>query len=103
MKYDIVTRTILGYTAETLMVNPDEIISACRNRELVLARSIFADIAYYKYRYTFQAIGKILNRHHATIMHNVYTFHNDVEQRPELSYLRQDVLRKVNGFLQLCE
>ena len=103
MMNDIVTRTILGYTAETLTVNPDEITSACRNRELVIARSIFADIAYYKYRYTFQAIGKILNRHHATVMHNVYTFHNDVEQRPELAYLRQEVLYKVRDFLQQSE
>ena len=100
---DIVTRTILGYTAETLMINPDLIATPSRNRELVLARSIFADIAYYKYRYTFQAIGKVLNRHHATVMHNVYTFHNDVKQRPELAYLRQEVLHKVNEFLQQSE
>jgi chromosomal replication initiation ATPase DnaA len=50
---DLISRTILGYTAEVIGVSPDDILSEVKTQELVLARSIFADIAYSEYLYTY--------------------------------------------------
>ena len=97
---DLITRTILGYTAEVVGVNPDQITSEIKTRELVLARSIFADIAYSEYLYTYSHIGRIINRDHATVMHNLEILANDMKQRPELKYLRSQVFNKVKEFLQ---
>ena len=71
-----------------------------KTRELVLARSIFADIAYSEYLYTYSHIGRIINRDHATVMHNIEILANDMRQRPELKYLRSQVFNKVKEFLQ---
>ena len=46
---DLISRTILGYTAEVVGVSPDDILSEVKTQELVLARSIFADTVSYKH------------------------------------------------------
>ena len=97
---DLITRTILGYTAEVIGVNPDDITSSVKTRELVLARSIFADIAYSEYLYTYSHIGRILKRNHATVMHNLEILANDMRSRPELKFLRSQVLNRTRDFLQ---
>jgi chromosomal replication initiation ATPase DnaA len=97
---DLITRTILGYTAEVVGVNPDDITSSVKTRELVLARSIFADIAYSEYLYTYSHIGRILKRNHATVMHNLEILANDMRSRPELKFLRAQVFNRTKDFLQ---
>ena len=97
---DLITRTILGYTAEVVGVNPDDITSSVKTRELVLARSIFADIAYSEYLYTYSHIGRILKRNHATVMHNLEILANDMRSRPELKFLRSQVFNRTKDFLQ---
>jgi chromosomal replication initiation ATPase DnaA len=97
---DLITRTILGYTAEVVGVNPDDITSSVKTRELVLARSIFADIAYSEYLYTYSHIGRILKRNHATVMHNLEILANDMRSRPELKVLRSQVFNRTKDFLQ---
>ena len=44
---------LIAYTAQTLNVTPDQIVSSKRERELVLARSIIADIAYSDFLYNY--------------------------------------------------
>ena len=100
---DLITRTILGYTAEVVGVNPDHIATPCRKRELIIARAIFADIAYTKYRYTYAQIGRILHRDHSSVTHAVRTLANDCEQRPELKHLHRQVFNKTADFLQRLE
>jgi len=97
---DLISRTILGYTAEVLGVNPDDITSSVKTQELVLARSIFADIAYSEYLYTYCQIGRIIKRNHATVMHNLEILANDMRSRPELKFLRSQVFHRTKDFLQ---
>ena len=97
---DLITRTILGYTAEVVGVNPDQITSSIKTREFVLARSIFADIAYSEYMYSYSRIGRILNRDHATIMHNIEVLNNQMWQLPSIKHLRKEVFNKTKEFLQ---
>ena len=97
---DLITRTILGYTAEVIGVNPDDITSSVKTRELVLARSIFADIAYSEYLYTYCQIGRIIKRNHATVMHNLEILAINMRARPDIKFLRTQVLNRTRDFLQ---
>jgi len=97
---DLITRTILGYTAEVVGVNPDDITSSVKTRELVLARSIFADIAYSEYLYTYSHIGRIIKRDHATVMHNIEVLNNQMWQLPSIKHLRKEVFNRTKEFLQ---
>jgi chromosomal replication initiation ATPase DnaA len=97
---DLITRTILGYTAEVVGVNPDQIISNIKTREFVLARSIFADIAYSEYMYSYSRIGRIINRDHATVMHNIEVLNNQMWQLPSIKHLRKEVFNRTKEFLQ---
>ena len=100
MTMDLITRTILGYTAEVVGVNPDQITSEVKTRELVLARSIFADIAYSEYLYTYCQIGRIIKRNHATVMHNLEILAINMRARPDIKFLRTQVLNRTRDFLQ---
>ena len=97
---DLITRTILGYTAEVIGVNPDDILSNVKTQELVLARSIFADIAYSEYLYTYCQIGRIIKRNHATVMHNLEILAINMRARPDIKFLRTQVLNRTRDFLQ---
>ena len=97
---DLITRTILGYTAEVVGVNPDQITSSIKTREFVLARSIFADIAYSEYMYSYSRIGRILNRDHATVMHNIEVLNSQMWQLPSIKQLRKEVFNRTKEFLQ---
>ena len=97
---DLITRTILGYTAEVVGVNPDQITSNIKTREFVLARSIFADIAYSEYMYSYSRIGRILNRDHATVMHNIEVLNSQMWQLPSIKQLRKEVFNRTKEFLQ---
>ena len=83
---DLISRTILGYTAEVVGVSPDDILSEVKTQELVLARSIFADIAYSEYLYTYCQIGRIIKRNHATVMHNLEILAINMRQGPTSSF-----------------
>ena len=97
---DLISRTILGYTAEVVGVSPDDILSEVKTRELVLARSIFADIAYSEYLYTYCQIGRIIKRNHATVMHNLEILAINMRARPDIKFLRTQVLNRTRDFLQ---
>ena len=97
---DLITRTILGYTAEVVGVSPDDILSEVKTQELVLARSIFADIAYSEYLYTYCQIGRIIKRNHATVMHNLEILAKNMRARPDIKFLRTQVLNRTRDFLQ---
>jgi hypothetical protein len=97
---DLISRTILGYTAEVVGVSPDDILSEVKTQELVLARSIFADIAYSEYLYTYCQIGRIIKRNHATVMHNLEILAKNMRARPDIKFLRTQVLNRTRDFLQ---
>ena len=97
---DLISRTILGYTAEVVGVSPDDILSEVKTQELVLARSIFADIAYSEYLYTYCQIGRIIKRNHATVMHNLEILAINMRARPDIKFLRTQVLNRTRDFLQ---
>ena len=97
---DLISRTILGYTAEVVGVSPDDILSNVKTQELVLARSIFADIAYSEYLYTYCQIGRIIMRNHATVMHNLEILAINMRARPDIKFLRTQVLNRTRDFLQ---
>ena len=97
---DLISRTILGYTAEVVGVSPDDILSEVKTRELVLARSIFADIAYSEYLYTYCQIGRIIKRNHATVMHNLEILAKNMRARPDIKFLRTQVLNRTRDFWQ---
>ena len=99
MNVEIIENMVL-ICAEVFGINSEEITSPKRTRVCVLARSLIADIAYKEYLFTYYAIGKALNRDHATIMHAITTLANDSDQIPELKYLRRQVFNKSQDVLQ---
>ena len=97
---DQVLCRLIAYTAQTLNVTPDQIVSSKRERELVLARSIIADIAYSDFLYNYCQIGKALNRNHTTIMHNVKVLAKDIRHYHNIGRIREKVLNTYYSFLQ---
>ena len=49
-----------------------DIASKCRDTDHVVARAVFFEIAYNKYRFgTLKSIGEYVNRDHATVLHGI--------------------------------
>ena len=97
---DQVLCRLIAYTAQTLNVTPDQIVSSKRERELVLARSIIADIAYSDFLYNYCQIGKALSRRHTTVMHNVKVLAKDIRHYHNIGRIREKVLNTYYSFLQ---
>ena len=95
-----IIRVIAEATSEVLGIPIENIYSKSRLRPLVIARSIIADIAYSEFLFTYKNIGMELNRDHATIVHNLMTHVQDTRSKPELKFLRSQVLHITRQNLQ---
>lgn len=52
-------------------IEEKEIMSQCRGSDIVKVRSVIYYVLRYRIRLSYPIIGKIFNKHHATIMHGV--------------------------------
>jgi len=59
--------------AEINNLSVDNLLSKTRKHELVRVRCMSYNILYYKYGASLCAIGRLFNRHHATIIHGLET------------------------------
>jgi chromosomal replication initiation ATPase DnaA len=64
---------VLKIIAENCGVKSHEIVSRIRKRTLIDARFIFCYMLKSEFNFTYESIGKILDRDHTTIIHSVKT------------------------------
>ena len=81
-------------------LTPEAVVSKSRIRACCIARAIIADIGYNEFLFTYQSIGKILNRDHATLISGIAAFKQDARMLPELLAYRNQVFNNVKEYLQ---
>lgn len=66
-----ITKHIISTVSDVTGVSRSKIRSKDRHNEIAMARFMVYYILYYHIKYSFSYIGKLLKRHHATIMYGV--------------------------------
>lgn len=78
--------TCLLYIAEVMGVTVEDMKSKTRKQEVVVARQLFESLLKTKEYGSAAAIGNILNRDHATVLHSDKTIRNYVHTRDKKFY-----------------
>jgi Bacterial dnaA protein helix-turn-helix len=84
-------RTVVHRTAAVLDIPVDRILCRSHQWHLVEAREVIAFILHPNY--SFSQIGRILNRHHTTILHSV----RQANKKHQASQAFRDAVEKVRG------
>jgi chromosomal replication initiation ATPase DnaA len=71
--------------AKIINVPVEEIAGTSKYASLALMRQCIAYILHTKYKYSYQHIGKVLNRHHSTIIHSVRRFRDLLFTKDDLA------------------
>lgn len=64
-------KKIVRVTARYLVIQVDEVLSENNSRNLVRAREIVVLVLRNRYQYSTPAIGRLIGRHHTTILHAI--------------------------------
>jgi chromosomal replication initiation ATPase DnaA len=94
-------KIILEVVSRITGITIPDIISKCKKRKFVIPRQIYAHIACEKFNYkrgiTLEAIGEVIDKDHATIMHDKGTCENDMSN-PIFKALYRECLDEVNKY-----
>ena len=86
---DIVTMRLV---ADRYKVTPEELVGRSRLHRVVMARIIFCVLMRNVFHWTFERIGKTLDRHHSTVLY--YVVEGADTYRHEIEAVRRELVEK---------
>jgi chromosomal replication initiation ATPase DnaA len=93
--------TIIRIVSKITELEISAILSKCRTRELCYARAIIVNLAR-KNGYTYQAIGKAINRNYSTCIKNADVLFNDVSINPFVKHLLNQCSQEIKNLESLA-
>lgn len=96
VKTDLTIDEVIKEVCEYFHITHDELAGKGRNKNIVTARAYVIYTCRKFTNYTFEQIGKALNRDHSSIMHLNKKFHDDIGIYPTDKNLYAKFLDRIN-------